>query len=549
MVPVLVVAGIGALLGRRFTLDQATIGKIALNALTPALCLHTLLTTRVSGREGAHFSVPTSSLWPSPVASVSSRPWVCPAAPAAASRVATAIGNNGNMGLGPDAFALGPVGLDQSVLIFLGSVIVTFVLAPALLGSADGARGAVRAVLRLPAIWAMAAALVLRAGGWQLPTGIARGVELLSQATLPMILLALGVQLGSSQRVVVTRPIAAAVAGRILVVPALALGVGLALGLVALPLQALVLAAAMPTAVNAFILAQEYEGGCPDGRRLRHGVDARQLRHGGRRHRSAALGGLACLTRARPYAAPHSGRRQLSGSGVRPQLRRGVRGGAILRLRRAAIAEASCREAGVGIRLGQEGQPDGHPDVGHQAQRHGHRRQIEVTRHQIAIGDPHPVAPGECRRVGVRVRISGADISGCREDDRIESVVLQPFIEIDLAGAIETTDALGDPLLLGQRAERLVTRQVRQQGGYRRRSRDSDPARRRVAMGKIVAPSTSASRRSAGSPLASRKSSHDQAARSITSRRRYAGSTHPRVRTLSSRTADRVRSSTPAGSR
>lgn len=61
----------------------------------------------------------------------------------------------------------------------------------------------------------------------------------------------------------VTRPIAAAVAGRILVVPALALGVGLALGLAALPLQALVLAAAMPTAVNAFILAQEYEGDVP----------------------------------------------------------------------------------------------------------------------------------------------------------------------------------------------------------------------------------------------------------------------------------------------
>lgn len=263
MVPVLVVAGIGALLGRRFTLDQATIGKIALNALTPALCLHTLLTTRVSGREGAHLlgAYLVVVVLACGVGFLSSLGM--PGRTRRGVMVATAIGNNGNMGLPIALFALGPIGLDQSVLIFLGSVIVTFVLAPALFGSADGARGAARAVLRLPAIWAMAAALVLRAGGWQLPTGIARGVELLSQATLPMILLALGVQLGSSQRVVVTRPIAAAVAGRILVVPALALGVGLALGLAALPLQALVLAAAMPTAVNAFILAQEYEGDVP----------------------------------------------------------------------------------------------------------------------------------------------------------------------------------------------------------------------------------------------------------------------------------------------
>ena len=52
IVPVLVVAGTGFALGRVFPLDGSTISKIALNALTPALCLHVLLTTEVSGQVG-----------------------------------------------------------------------------------------------------------------------------------------------------------------------------------------------------------------------------------------------------------------------------------------------------------------------------------------------------------------------------------------------------------------------------------------------------------------------------------------------------------------
>lgn len=75
-----------------------------------------------------------------------------------------------------------------------------------------------------------------------------------------MILLTLGIQLAATGRVRLRRPIVLIALARVAVVPVLALGVGYAVVLRGLPLQTLVLASAMPTAVNAFLLADEYDG-------------------------------------------------------------------------------------------------------------------------------------------------------------------------------------------------------------------------------------------------------------------------------------------------
>ena len=259
VLPVVLVAGLGALLARRFPLDRATITKIALNALVPALAFRTILTTQVDGRTGVLLVL--AFLVVTLVAALLG--WLATAGLPGLSRrsaaVAVAIGNNGNMGLPIALFALGRDGLDQSVLIFIVSVIATFVLAPLLYGAHTGWRGAVRGMLRLPALWAMGAALLWRATGIPLPTGVMRGVDLLAAATLPVILLTLGIQLGSSGRVHLSRGVVTSSMLRVGALPVVALAIGYGVGLRGLPLQALVLSSAMPTAVNAFLLADEYD--------------------------------------------------------------------------------------------------------------------------------------------------------------------------------------------------------------------------------------------------------------------------------------------------
>lgn len=260
ILPVVLVAGVGALLARRFPLDRTTVTKIALNALTPALALQTILTTDVSGRVGLTLALGFSLM----TLAGAGLGWLGAVGNSGHTRrsaaVAVAIGNNGNMGLPISLFALGQAGLDQSVLIFIFSVVLTFVVAPLLYGAHQGWRGALVGMARLPALWAMALGVVIRATGVPVPTGVTRGIELLAAATLPMILLTLGIQLGSTGRVRLTEPVVVSSLLRVAVLPALALPLGYAVGLREISLQAFVLSAAMPTAVNAFILADEYDG-------------------------------------------------------------------------------------------------------------------------------------------------------------------------------------------------------------------------------------------------------------------------------------------------
>lgn len=256
--PVVLVAGVGWGLGKRFTLDLDTLTRMSLHGLTPAFVLNSLLTTTVSLSAGALLLVGYLL-----VALIGcALAWLAtPGIPGDTRRAmmtSVTLGNNGNMGLPIALFALGREGLDQSTLIFLASVVLTFTAGPLLLGSVEGPVAAVRGMLRMPALWAVALALVVRTFNVPVPVGVSRGVELLAGATLPLLLLTLGIQIGSTGRPRFTRAVLTATALRSVGLACVAAVVGLVLGLPALALQALVLASAMPTAVNAYLLARAY---------------------------------------------------------------------------------------------------------------------------------------------------------------------------------------------------------------------------------------------------------------------------------------------------
>ncbi len=260
MVPVALVAGIGYLLGRRLKLDQDTVARLSLYALTPALAFDTILNAQVAAREAATLTCAFLLTWAVTVtlSGLVGRRW----SPQTRRSVmaSSTIWNSGNLGLPIALFAFGQSGLERALVVFLVGVVGTYILGPAIYNSGAGWRGSLRAILGLPVLWAALAALVWRLSGVGVPLGISRGMHLLAQATLPLVLLSLGLQLGAAGKLSITPPMVFASGVRLILGPLAALAISLLLGLRGQPLAVLVLSASMPTAVNALLLAREYGG-------------------------------------------------------------------------------------------------------------------------------------------------------------------------------------------------------------------------------------------------------------------------------------------------
>ncbi|WP_309572504.1 AEC family transporter [Deinococcus sp.] len=262
LLPVILVAGLGALLSSRFPIDQATVSRLTLYLLSPALVLKVLLTTPVQAGEalilGAAYLITMLGCL--------GLGWLCglglPGLTQRSFSASVGIWNSGNMGLPIALFAFGQAGFERATVLFLASFVGMYAVGPAVYSlGRQGVRplDAARDILRLPAIWATMLGVALRLLHVGLPQGVTRGVELLSQATLPMVLLALGLHLGASGRPRLNPRLWLASGARLIGGPVLAVLVGRVLHLDAQNLAVLVLSASMPTAVNALLIAREYD--------------------------------------------------------------------------------------------------------------------------------------------------------------------------------------------------------------------------------------------------------------------------------------------------
>lgn len=261
MLPVVLVAGLGALLASRFPIDQQSVSRITLYLLSPALVLDVILKTPV--RAGEAMQLGAAYLLTSLLCLALG--WLCgqgrPEREKRSLSASVGIWNSGNMGLPIALFTFGQAGFERATVLFLASFIGMYVFGPAVYSlGRPGSRplDSLRGMLRLPAIWVACCAIALRALHVTLPEGLTRCVGLLAQATLPMVLLALGLHLGTGGWPRPTLRIGLATAARLVGGPLIALLVGRALHLSPLNLQVLVLSASMPTAVNALLLAREY---------------------------------------------------------------------------------------------------------------------------------------------------------------------------------------------------------------------------------------------------------------------------------------------------
>jgi len=271
MIPVLAIAAVGVVLRRRLDVNPAMISRMMFYVFAPALAFDAVYTSDINGGEFLRVYFGTLAL----LAAVgllsflilralglalSARHRISPRE-FTTTLVATFVFNGANFGLSIVNFALGGEALTYAVIIYIAGSTVAWTLGPYV--SSSGAASmlkSLQSILRTPVVYALALALALKAAGIsELPSALSRTSQLLADASIPLMLVLLGLQLGGFRKPDRWRLLLSGTAIRLLLAPLVAIVCASLFNLDGAARSAFILQAGMPTAVLTLILAYEFD--------------------------------------------------------------------------------------------------------------------------------------------------------------------------------------------------------------------------------------------------------------------------------------------------
>jgi len=236
ILPVLSIAAIGYVLGRVRDIQVDAVATVTIYVLLPALVFHSLLTSPIGERTALLVGVGVAAYTFGMLA--------------LAAGVGSAIGesgatygglllsssfpNAGNYGIPLAAFAFGAVGRSTAVLyiVFQSVLMYTVGVSIASRGGSTSVREAALEIFRLPLVYAVVAAPIVRFLG-VVPADGSPAMEALAltgDAAIPVMLLLLGIQLANTTYGTAIRRTTPAFVLKLAVSPILAVVVALALG-------------------------------------------------------------------------------------------------------------------------------------------------------------------------------------------------------------------------------------------------------------------------------------------------------------------------------
>lgn len=260
MVPVFALIGIGASVAKPLDLQARSLSRASYYLFIPAFVFQTLSTAKIDFEVAARVTLYACAanlavaILGLLVALALRRP---PAIIAAYVLVAT-FGNTGNIGLPVVQFHFGPEQLPIGVVYFLAILSFDFVVGVAAANFRHGVNlTAVLAVLKTPALVALPPAILVNYFAIEIPLPLTRAMKLLADAMIPVMLVALGVQLAQSGLPRFTLDVWLASLVRLIGGTAIAFALAPHFGVEG-PERAIgIIQAAMPVAVLASIIALE----------------------------------------------------------------------------------------------------------------------------------------------------------------------------------------------------------------------------------------------------------------------------------------------------
>lgn len=262
ILPILLIAGVGVYLRRGFDVDPRTVSTMMFYALSPALIFHSLVTSTVSGEEFASIYFLTIAF--QVIIAITAYITLGLQGVNGITRAGVMLGafcfNSGNYGLSLVLFAFGEEILSRAVIVYVANATTNYILG--VFVASNGRRSPAQAmvsVIKTPAVYAVALAFLVNGLEITLPLALARSVERLADASIPVMLLLLGLQFGQTTAISQPRLLFTGVGLRLLFSPFLAAGMAAIAGLNTQAEIAFIVQASMPTAVLTIVFANEFD--------------------------------------------------------------------------------------------------------------------------------------------------------------------------------------------------------------------------------------------------------------------------------------------------
>ena len=266
LLPLILFAGVGAVADYFLKFELRSVARLTLYILSPALIFTALMKVEVPWSDAVRVAV-FAMLVLTAMAGIGwlyafLRGW--DAATMSSTVLSVAFYNALNLGFPFALFAFGEEGLRLAAVLVVANSIPhncfgLFVAARGVFTT----RQALRAILRMPILYAILLAVLLRSIGAEVPATILGPMENLASAATPVLLLTIGMELGRVSLKGDGRGVRSAVILRLVIGPLIAWIASGLVGLDGLLRAVVILQASMPTAIMPIIFAREFGGNVP----------------------------------------------------------------------------------------------------------------------------------------------------------------------------------------------------------------------------------------------------------------------------------------------
>jgi predicted permease len=261
LLPIILLALAGFALARFLQIESRSLGRVVFYVFSPILIFDLLLENQLNLREAWRVIAYTVSA----LLIIGAITYLLGSAlklerhALVAVMITTMFANTGNYGLPLISFAFGETTLPYAGVYFITTTFLFFSVGVfiASLGHMSMKQAAL-GLFKIPVMYAVVLAVLINSFEIALPTPVMRTVDLASGATVPLMLILLGVELGRIEMSNNWRAMRLSVGLRLLIAPILALALASAFGMSVVSRNAVVTQASMPTIVSSAVLAMEY---------------------------------------------------------------------------------------------------------------------------------------------------------------------------------------------------------------------------------------------------------------------------------------------------